>query len=268
MSPGKCQSVLYVDDDPDICEVVQATLGLMEGLDVHIAGSGEQAIDLAYEIRPDLILMDVMMPGLDGPTTFKRIRSSPVIADIPVIFLTAKVLPTELAHFLQLGAIGVIGKPFDPLKLADELFALWTAADRGRGMTAPPSGRPEVKVAANSLADGFLHRTRGDVPRLIELLERARAGDRAVLQEVERIAHSIHGAGALFGFPRLSAAGAAIERIVEGAIANTLTPDPTAELAMLQQLVNLTQRLAQEVETAGKTPPGGDGLIQGRSTGR
>src|SRR5580700_2049527 len=112
MSTRECRSILYVDDDPDICEVVQTTLCLIAGLDVHTAGSGEEAIDLAYELRPDLILMDVMMPGLDGPATFERIRNSTLINDIPLIFLTAKVLPAEIAHFLRLGAIGVIGKPF------------------------------------------------------------------------------------------------------------------------------------------------------------
>jgi CheY-like chemotaxis protein len=99
----------------------------MAGLDVYAAGSGEQAIALAYGLQPDLILMDVMMPGLDGPSTLQRMRESPPISNIPVIFLTAKVLPAEVAHFLRLGALGVIGKPFDPLTLGDEIRALWNA---------------------------------------------------------------------------------------------------------------------------------------------
>src|ERR1700678_2666725 len=71
MSTRKIQSVLYVDNDRNICEVAQATLRLIAGLTVHTAHSGQQAIDLAYELRPDIILMDVMMPGLDGPATLK-----------------------------------------------------------------------------------------------------------------------------------------------------------------------------------------------------
>ncbi len=86
------QSVLYVDDDPDICSVVQATLRLVPGLDVQTADSGERAIDLAYELRPDLVLMDVMMPGLDGPSTFRRMRECALLTKIPVIFMTAKSL--------------------------------------------------------------------------------------------------------------------------------------------------------------------------------
>jgi len=114
MSTRKFQSVLYVDDDPDLCAVVQAALRSIAGLDVRIAGTGEQAIDLAYEFRPDLVVMDLMMPGLDGPSTFKSMRERTLLADIPVIFLTAKAHPAEAARLLQLGAIGVLGKPFDP----------------------------------------------------------------------------------------------------------------------------------------------------------
>src|SRR6202166_1178374 len=126
------QSILYVDDDPDICSVVQATLRLVPGLNVRTADSGERAIDLAYELRPDLVLMDVMMPGLDGPSTFRLMRESVLLVKTPVIFMTAKVLPAEIAQLLQLGAIGVIVKPFDPLKLYGELFSLWNKGDAAR----------------------------------------------------------------------------------------------------------------------------------------
>ena len=134
----KCRSVAYVDDDPDICEVVQTTLCLLADMDVHTACSGEIGIDLAYEKRPDLIVLDVMMPGLDGPATFQRIRTNPLIGATPIIFMTAKVMPSEVAHFLGLGAIGVVGKPFDPLRLGDELNAVWTKA---RTPSAVATGR-------------------------------------------------------------------------------------------------------------------------------
>jgi CheY-like chemotaxis protein len=256
MSARRCESVLYIDDDPDVCEVVQATLSLVAGLDVHVAGSGDLAIDLAFELRPDLILMDVTTPGIDGPATFKRLRVSPLIASIPVIFLTANVLPSEVAHLLNLGAIGVIGKPFDPQKLGDELLALWSTTCAAGASAAAPSEPSEVKPQAESLADGFLQRSRGDAVRLRDLLERARRGDLSVLGEVERIAHSIHGAAAMFGFARLSVAGGSIERLVEGVLANTAA-DRIGGHAMLQQLLDHTVRLAQEVEAAGSAAPGG-----------
>jgi CheY-like chemotaxis protein len=266
MSTRKCQAVLYVDDDPDICEVVLTTLSLIAGLNVHIANSGERAIDLAYELRPDLILMDVMMPGIDGPTTLKRMRTSPLIADIPVIFMTAKVLPTEVAHFLELGAIGVIGKPFDPLTLGDELFALWRTADVAGAVTANLNNPAEVREHTKPLADTFLDRARCDVVSLRGLWERVGAGDRAATKEVERIAHSIHGTAAMFGFPKVSEAAALIERLAEAAIENPATLGPNAA-ALLEHLAEQTHRLAQEVDAAGEAPPGG-GMFQTRSTGR
>jgi two-component system OmpR family response regulator len=143
MSTRDFQSILYVDDDADICSVVQATLRLVPGLHVQTADSGERAIDLAYELRPDLVLMDVMMPGLDGPSTFKRMRESALLAHIPVIFMTAKVLPAEISNFLQLGAIGVIAKPFDPLDLYGELNALWNKGDAARQSQSRAADRPK-----------------------------------------------------------------------------------------------------------------------------
>jgi two-component system, OmpR family, response regulator len=261
MSTRKIQSVLYVDDDPDICEVVQATLCFIAGLNVHTAGSGEQAIDLAYEWRPDLVLMDVMMPGLDGPSTLKRMREHALLAEIPVIFLTAKVLPVEVAHFLQLGAIGVIGKPFDPLKLCDDVFALWKKVDAARGLEGTLAGQSQVREQVGSLTDSFLQRTRRDVVRLRAIIERARHEDRSVLEEAQRIAHSIHGAGAMFGFPDVSAAGGAIERLVEGVMASTAVTCSTGEPAVIQQLLNCNEELARELDAAGDTAPSSAGIV-------
>jgi two-component system OmpR family response regulator len=259
-----CRSVLYVDDDPDICAVVEASLGLIAGLDVHIANSGERAIDLAFELRPDLILMDVMMPGMDGPTTLKRMRSSPLISNIPVIFLTAKVLPTEVVHFLHLGAMGVIGKPFDPLKLGDELFALWKTTGLAREV---PSGKSSVKEDVDSLTVTFLKRTRGNLLRLSELIDLART-DRAAIAELERISHTIHGTGAMFGFPELSAAAGAIERLVGKTMPDTAALGSAGHLAALQQVLAISKRLAQAVDAAEQGTPSTDGLFQGQCAGR
>ena len=267
MTNRKFQSVLYVDDDPDICEVVGSTLSLIAGLKVDTVSSGELAIDAAYELRPDLILMDVMMPGLDGPSTFKRMRGSPLIADIPVIFLTAKVLPTEVAHFLQLGAIGVISKPFDPLKLCDEVFALWQSADPAPPITSARSGQPQIQAQLDTLTNSFLQRTESDVVRLRELIERVRQGERSMLKEIERVTHSIHGAGAMFGFPEVSASGEAIERLVEQAMAGPTVLGSMGEAAMLRQLSDLTAQLGRHIEAAAQSMPS-SGMLQARDAGK
>lgn len=260
----KCQSVLYVDDDPDICQVVQTTLCLIAGFDVRTANSGERAIDLAYDLRPDLIILDVMMPGLDGPSTYRRLRENTLIADIPVIFMTAKILPTEVAHLLRLGAIGVIGKPFDPMALGDEVLALWNKLASARILAGVRTGEDKVQAHVESLALRFLERARDEVIRLRELTAGARQGDQAVLGEIGRLAHSIHGAGAIFGFPSVSTLGADVERLVEELITAGIASDQAAAPLNLQ-LLRCTERLAHEVEAAVASGPKRAGMPYDRT---
>jgi two-component system, OmpR family, response regulator len=261
MSRQDFQSVLYVDDDADICSVVQATLRLVPGLNVQTADCGERAIDLAFELRPDLVLMDVMMPGLDGPSTFKRMRESALLAHIPVIFMTAKVLPAEISQFLQLGAIGVIVKPFDPLNLYGELIALWNNGDAAQQSSIACSGQAKAKAQVDSLTINFLQRAWADVIKLAKMIERAQNGDRSVFNEIERVSHSLHGAGAMFGFPRISELGGTMARMVEG-LAASAAPG-SAEPPLLQQLLEFSKQLAQEVEAAWQTAPQSAAMFQG-----
>jgi len=118
------QHVLLVDDDDDLRIVGEMALASVGGFDVRCASSGEQGLQMVHERAPDVILLDVMMPGLDGPQVFERLRSDPSTAAIPVIFMTAKIQTHELEQYRALGASGVIPKPFDPMTLADEVRAL------------------------------------------------------------------------------------------------------------------------------------------------
>jgi CheY-like chemotaxis protein len=118
---------LYVDDEPDIREVVELSLGLMPGLAIKTCASGEEALRSLSQFRPDVVLLDVMMPGLDGPATLLRMRADPVGKLIPVVFMTAKALPQEVDRFMSLGAAGVISKPFDPMQLAKQVQEIWQA---------------------------------------------------------------------------------------------------------------------------------------------
>jgi two-component system OmpR family response regulator len=127
MKRAALRTVLYVDDEPDIRQIVQMALELERGLTVFTGESGDQALELAHRLRPDVLLLDVMMPGLDGPGTLSRLRGDPTIAQIPVIFMTAKAMPQEVARFLALGAAGVIAKPFDPMQLGRQVLDLWEA---------------------------------------------------------------------------------------------------------------------------------------------
>lgn len=125
--------ILYVDDEEDIRTVVQLTLETGGDLNVMTAGSAEEALERLANWSPDLILLDVMMPGTDGPTLLTRLRVDPRYRHIPVVFMTAKALPREVDGFKRLGALDVIAKPFDPFTLAASLRALWIRRQKAPG---------------------------------------------------------------------------------------------------------------------------------------
>lgn len=117
--------ILYVEDEPDIRTVARMALEMVGGFEVRICSSGEEALREAESFAPDMILLDVMMPGLDGPMTLEALRKKPALANTPVAFMTAKVQPAEVAHYKSLGARDVIAKPFDPMTLASQVQAIW-----------------------------------------------------------------------------------------------------------------------------------------------
>ena len=111
------KKILIIDDEPDIREIVEASLLTLGGWEVLTAPSGEEGLAKARASQPDAILLDVMMPGMDGPTTYKMLRSSPVTSQIPIVLLTSEVQSADQRHFATLGVAGVVNKPFDPLTL-------------------------------------------------------------------------------------------------------------------------------------------------------
>lgn len=113
--------ILHVDDEPDIREVVDISLALNPEFEVRACSSGAEAIATAAEWSPRLILLDVMMPGMDGPATLAQLRDNPHTSTIPVLFMTARAQAREVEHFIALGAQGVISKPFDPMTLAAQV---------------------------------------------------------------------------------------------------------------------------------------------------
>lgn len=118
------KKVLLIDDEDDIREVATLTLETMADFEVITAPNGMTGLLKAREERPDCILLDVMMPGIDGVTTLQQLQASEATSGIPVIFMTAKVHPSDRKRLADLGAIGIIAKPFDPMTLADEVLAL------------------------------------------------------------------------------------------------------------------------------------------------
>jgi two-component system OmpR family response regulator len=125
MSPESLSRVMYVEDEPDIRAIAKLALEAVGGLVVELCSSGQEALQKAPLFKPDLILLDVMMPGMDGPSTLEALRKQNGTESLPIAFMTAKVQSTEIQRYTDMGAIGVIAKPFDPMQLANTVKRLW-----------------------------------------------------------------------------------------------------------------------------------------------
>ncbi len=129
--------ILHIDDEDDIREVARIALEALGGFSVAEARSGREGLALAAQLRPDLILLDVMMPEMDGPETLRALRADPATSAIPVVFMTAKAQRSDVERYRAMGVRGVIAKPFDPVTLSAEVKAL------GWGVgTVTPDRRP------------------------------------------------------------------------------------------------------------------------------
>lgn len=122
------QRLTYVEDEPDIRAITEFALTQLGGFTLDVCASGSEAIERTPMFRPDLVLLDVMMPGMDGIETFRRLRELPQFDLTPVVFITAKAMKHETDRYRQLGAVDVIAKPFDPLTLSDRIRQIWVGA--------------------------------------------------------------------------------------------------------------------------------------------
>jgi CheY-like chemotaxis protein len=188
--------LLHVDDEPDIREVVEISLALDPIFEMRSCESGRDALSVAADWLPDIILLDVMMPAMDGPATLARLRDNPDTASIPVIFMTARAQTRELDRFRSLGAVGVIAKPFDPMTLAASVRSYVKSTD-----------------PLEDLRAGFLVRVVKDAAVLSALRTSLIAGTESAntLTAIKQIAHGLAGAGGIFGFAEISEAAAVLE---------------------------------------------------------
>lgn len=134
------ERILYVEDEDDIRTVAEMALQAVGGFHVIACRSGAEAIAAAPKASADLLLLDVMMPGMDGPSTLAALRALPATRTTPVIFMTAKVQVAEVALYRALGALDVIGKPFDPMQVSADIRRIWDA--RPAEGEAVPSYKP------------------------------------------------------------------------------------------------------------------------------
>jgi CheY-like chemotaxis protein len=189
--------ILHVDDEPDLREIIEISLGLDPDFVIRSCESGTEGIVVAAEWNPDVILLDVMMPVMDGIATLMVLRENPGTARIPVIFMTARAQARELDRFRALGAFGVIAKPFDPMTLA-------------------ASVRDYLLPQPDPLADlraGFLRRVRRDIGALAEARSVLRRGNASpsTFERIKNVTHSLSGAGGIYGFSEIGDAAAAVE---------------------------------------------------------
>lgn len=125
---AELKKILYVEDEPDIQMIARVALENVGGFELLVCSSGTEALEKAASFNPDLLLLDVMMPGMDGPTTLQELRKIPSLAKTPVMFMTAKVQPQEVEFLKSLNVTDVIAKPFDPMGLANNIRDSWAKA--------------------------------------------------------------------------------------------------------------------------------------------
>jgi CheY-like chemotaxis protein len=213
VSSDKPSRILVVDDEPDILWVIRITLRARGGFEVEMCTSGREALDLARSFIPDLILLDVMMPEMDGPTTLQALQRDPQTANIPIVFMTAKVMPQETARYLALGAAGVIAKPFDQRMLAGEIEEIL----HGRRSTTHET--PEAETAALFEAyTAALPGKIGDIQQRWQRIEAEPGGAEAV-QALEHLIHRLAGTAETYGYASVSQIAGQIEQAIASAAA-------------------------------------------------
>jgi CheY-like chemotaxis protein len=211
MKERSLRRILLLEDDPDIQDVTTILLSDIAGFEVRAFGSATEGIEAAPAFAPDLILLDVMMPGLDGQGAFAAFRQMPATATTPVIFMTACVGPRDMAEYRRLGSLGVIPKPFDPDTLAETIRGMWDRHESARVNEA----RREDLAALRKVYTA-------DLPEKVRAIETAAASlrdngwDGQVAASLYEMAHRLAGSAAIYGFPAVSQAamriGAAKER--------------------------------------------------------
>jgi len=215
--------ILVIEDETDVRKVIELTLSRDPELAVHACASGRDGLAEAACWSPDLILLDVMMPGMDGPTTLARLREDAATTRIPVVFLTARARPAELAHFMALGACGAIAKPFAPKELRATIKGYLQApaaapdapgegaaeASIGGGDAEPLMSQAELRAERSE----YLGRLQGTIATLLGLRAtlRSEPASPAVLDELRTVAHRTAGSAGLYGFGHVSVAAAQLE---------------------------------------------------------
>lgn len=236
MTSAPLQRILLLEDETDIRSIATHALTVLGGFQVLACASGREALDWASTFQPQLLLFDVMLPEMDGPATLEALRRLPALASTPVVFMTTRTQPQDQLRYRQLGALGLIAKPFDPMTLPEQLRKLWS------GVQSQPTEAVDALAAhLRELSAHFSAQLPARLQRLQQLVEDA-ASDLAVLPEAVREAHGLAGAGGIFGHAEVSEQMAEVEAVLR----TVKTPDDLNP-ATRQRLSGLMQRLLPAV---------------------
>jgi CheY-like chemotaxis protein len=212
---AEIHSILLVDDEPDIRTIAEMSLSQVGGWKTILASNGAQALELAAKHKPDVILLDVMMPEMDGVSTFKALAAAAETRNIPVIFMTAKVQSHEKADYVGFGAAGVIAKPFDPMRLPSDIQAI---------LSQPVEQRGKNRIAA--LQARYAESLSSKIEGLRAAVEHAHTADpgsrKAAVEAAHRIAHTLHGTAGTYGHAEVSRAMGSVELALERLLADVI----------------------------------------------
>ena len=236
--------VLFIEDEADIRHVAKMALERIGGLEVLACASGEEALKSATQFHPDLVLLDVMMPEMDGPATLAKLRLLPDLEITPVVFMTAKVQPGEIAHLKSLGALEVIAKPFDPMLLASRLAEIWAGvAALSPSNDALHDGLDGLEALRKQYAQSFEEKWR----RLNDAWALAKEGDTKALQLARQHAHTMAGSGATIGYPDVSRLAREVEHLLTLRDETNEDIDDSSELDTLIGQLRLATATSEEV---------------------
>ncbi len=209
--------IMLVEDDTDIQQIVEISLSSMGGYEVLVCTSGYEALEKAGIFDPDIILLDVMMPGLDGPSTLRGLREIATTSKTPVIFLTAKVMPQEVDEYKNMGAVDVISKPFNPLTLADRINKTWETLY----IQAPSlfTKSPKLVLLAKKYGKRLPEKWIEINSSWISWQENPDSPYSHV-QELILLTHKLAGSAATYGYKEVSVASKEIEKYLEALPSN------------------------------------------------
>lgn len=237
--------ILLVEDDTDIQEVTTLLLSHVADFEVRACGSAAEALQAAPTFDPDLILLDFMMPGLDGQGAFAAFRQVPATANTPVIFMTARVQPREIMEYRELGSLGVIPKPYDPETIADTIQGMW---DRHQNASLTKARREDLAALRRLYA--------ADLPERLRTIEAAAASlrengwDSQVAASLYEMAHRLAGSAAIYGFPAVSEAAIRVGAFAsEHGSGSWVRVDPRPLLKLVAVLSTALQQSTAQEET-------------------